>query len=311
MTSAVATPDVVEMPPRRGLAGIAIRRFVRRPVAVGSLLILVAVLLAGALAPIIAPHGWNFINLSPNAIHQPPSLAHPFGTDPIGRDMLDRTIYGIRTTEEVAFGAAALATVLGVLVGALAGFYRGWLDAVVMRIADLVTAYPAVVLTLAVIVYLGEVYPHDLILVFGAYMWVAVARVVRAHVSALRSQEFVEAARALGGSDLRILFRHLLPNAGGTILVAATSLVGQIILIDATVEFFNYGLSSSVAPSLGNLISDVVQTKFATPTTLVVPGSSSWWIWILPSVVLILVLVTINLVGDALDAALNPGAANA
>jgi peptide/nickel transport system permease protein len=178
-----------------------------------------------------------------------------------------------------------------------------------MRIADLVTAYPAVVLTLAAIVYLGEVYPHDLILIFGGYMWAVIARVVRAHIAALRTQEYVEAARALGASNLRILFRHLLPNAGGTILVAATSLVGQIILIDATVEFFNYGLSSSVAPSLGNLVSDVIQTKFASATTLVVPGSGSWWIWVFPSLVLALILVTVNLVGDALDAALNPAVA--
>ncbi|MGH3000530.1 MAG: ABC transporter permease, partial [Gaiellaceae bacterium] len=147
------------MPARRGLAGRALRRFARRPVAVGSLLVLLAVLIAGALAPTIAPHGWNWIDLSPSVVHHAPSLAHPFGTDPIGRDMLDRTLYGIRTTEETAFGAAALATLLGVLVGALAGYYRGWLDAIVMRIADLVTAYPAVVLALAVIVYLGQVYP--------------------------------------------------------------------------------------------------------------------------------------------------------
>lgn len=311
MTAAAPTADIAGMPARRGLANLALHRFIRRLVAMVSLLILVGVLIAGALASVIAPHGWDFINLSPDAVHRPPSLAHPFGTDPIGRDMLDRTLYGIRTTEEVAFGAAALATVLGVLVGALAGFYRGWLDAVVMRIADLVTAYPAVVLTLAVIVYLGQVYPHDLVLVFGAYMWVVVARVLRAHIATLSTHEFVEAARALGASDLRILFRHLIPNAGGTILVAATSLVGQIILIDATVEFFNYGLSSSVAPSLGNLVSDVVQTKFASSTTLVVPGTGSWWIWIFPSAVLILILVCLNLVGDALDAALNSGAANA
>lgn len=311
MTSTAVTPEVITMPARRGLTGLALRRFMRRPVAMVSLLVLLAILVAGALAPIIAPHGWNWIDLAPSAVHRSPSFAHPFGTDPIGRDMLDRTLYGIRTTEETAFGAAALATLLGVLVGALAGYYRGWLDATLMRIADLVTAYPAVVLTLAAIVYLGVVYPHDLILIFGGYMWAVVARVVRAHIAALRSQEFVEAARALGASDLRILFRHLLPNAGGTILVAATSLVGQIVLIDATVEFFNYGLSSSVAPSLGNLVSDVIQTKFASATTLVVPGSGSWWIWIFPSLVLALILVSVNLVGDALDAALNPASAAA
>ena len=249
------------------------------------------------------------INLSPGALHQAPSLAHPFGTDQIGRDMVVRTIYGVRTTEEIALGAALLATIVGVIAGALAGYFGGWVDAATMRLADLVSAFPAVVLTLAVIVYLQVVYPRNLVVVYAAIMWAVVARVVRAHVAALRSHEFVEAARALGASDPRIIFRHILPNAGGTILVAATSLVGQIVLIDATVEFFNYGLSSSVAPSLGNLVSDVVQFKFASPYTLVVPGTASWWVWISPTAVLVAILVCVNLVGDALDAAFNPAAA--
>jgi peptide/nickel transport system permease protein len=288
---------------------LALRRFVRRPLGLISLAIVLAIFVAGALAHVLAPDGWNLIHLSPSAVHRAPSLAHPFGTDPIGRDMFVRTLYGVRTTEEVALTAALLATIVGVIAGAVAGYFAGSVDAVVMRLADLVSAFPAVVLTLGAIVYLGVAFPHTLIFVYAGIMWAVVARVVRAHVTTLRSHEFVEAARALGASDTRILVRHLLPNVSGTILVAATALVGQIVLIDATVEFFNYGLSSSVAPSLGNLVSDVVQLKFASPITLVVPGGSSWWIWVFPSLVLVVILVCVNLVGDALDAAFNPSAA--
>jgi peptide/nickel transport system permease protein len=174
-----------------------------------------------------------------------------------------------------------------------------------MRVGDLVTAYPAVILTLGAIVYFGEAYPHTLILIFAAYMWAGIARVVRAHVATLREQEFVDAARALGASDMRILFRHLLPNASGTVVVAATALVGQIVLIDATVEFFGYGLPSAVSPSLGNLVADVVQFKFGLSNDPAVAGLG-WWTWFFPGLVLVAILVCLNLVGDALDAALNP-----
>jgi peptide/nickel transport system permease protein len=308
VTSAAASPELAGHAHRpRGLGSLAFRRFARNPVALSALVILVAILGVGAFATELAPNGWNVIDLSATGLHQPPELAgwHLFGTDWIGRDMLQRTLYGIRSTEVVALSAALLATVVGVIAGALAGYYGGWLDAIVMRIADLVTAYPAVVLTLAAVVYFGEAFPHTLILVFAGYMWAGVARVVRAQIATLREREFVEAARALGASDFRILFRHLLPNASGTVAVAATSLIGQIVLIDATVEFFGYGLPSSVAPSLGNLVADVVKFKFGLSNDPAVAGLG-WWTWFFPGLVLVLILVCVNLVGDALDAALNP-----
>jgi peptide/nickel transport system permease protein len=254
---------------------------------------------------VLAPKGWDAIDLSAAGLHRPPELAHLFGTDWVGRDVLQRTLYGIRTTEEVALAAALLATLAGVFVGALAGYYGGGLDAIVMRVGDLVTAYPAVILTLGAIVYFGEAYPHTLTLIFAGYMWAGIARVVRAHIATLRDQEFVDAARALGASDLRILFRRLLPNASGTVVVAATALVGQIVLIDATVEFFGYGLPSAVSPSLGNLVADVVQFKFGLSNDPAVAGLG-WWTWFFPGLVLVAILVCLNLVGDALDAALNP-----
>jgi peptide/nickel transport system permease protein len=305
VTSTAATPELAAYATReRGLTSLAVRRFVHRPAGIGSLVVLVIVFAFGALAPVLAPDGWNVVNLAPGAVHLAPSFAHPFGTDALGRDMLVRTLYGVRTTEEIALGAALIAIVIGVTVGAICGYYGGWFDILLMRLGDLVTALPAIVLTLAVLVYLGEAYPRYLIAIFAGIMWAVAARVVRANVATLRASDFVEAARAAGASDLRIIFRHLLPNASGTILVAATALVGQIVLIDATVEFFSFGLPAAIVPSLGNLVSDVVQNTF---TQNPFPNTG-WWVWVFPCAVLVIVLVCVNVLGDALDSAFNPTA---
>jgi peptide/nickel transport system permease protein len=256
---------------------------------------------------VLAAGGADEIDL--DHVRNAPSLAHVFGTDNVGRDVLKRVVYGVRTTEEVAFAAAGLATVLGVAGGLLAGFFGGWLDAIVMRLGDLVTAYPAVVFTLAAFVYFRPVWPHTLILVFASFMWATVARAVRADVVRLRETEFVEAARALGATNARILLRHLAPNALGTIVVAATSLVGLVVLVDATVEFFGFGIPEAVQPSLGNLVADTAKFQFGLAANSDVAAVQyGWWTWFFPGLVLVLILVCVNLVGDALDEALNPRA---
>lgn len=222
--------------------------------------LLVALLVAGALGPQLAPYGWDDIDL--NLVNHAPTLAgkHLFGTDQVGRDVLSRTLYGLQTTVEIGVAAAALATALGLMIGAVAGFYGGWLDVVLMRVVDLVTVYPALVLTLAVIVFFYPVWPHTLILVLGVYMSTAVARVTRGAVASAQVTDHVEAARALGATDARIVIRHVLPNIAGTIVVAATSVLGQIILLDATIEFFSYGMPASKWPSLGNLLADATNS---------------------------------------------------
>lgn len=304
MSAAAVAADEQFDVPSRSLARVGLARFVRRPSAVVALLVLLAIFAAGLLAPVISS-GWDILDLQ--NIKSGPSLAHLFGTDSLGRDLLKRTIYGIRTTEVVALAGAGLATAIGVVLGALAGYFGGWLDAIVMRLADLVTAYPAVIFTLAAFVYLSPVYPRTLIFIFAAFMWALVARVVRAEAVRLREQEFVEAARALGASDLRILVRHLLPNAAGQIAVAATSVIGLIVLVDATVEFFGYGIPEAVAPSLGNLVSDTAKFQFGLGANNdVAIQNYAWWDWFFPGVVLVAILVCVNLVGDALDEALNP-----
>lgn len=280
-----------------------IRRLGQQRLAVGALAILVSLLVAGALGPQLAPYGWDSINLQ--LINHAPTVSgtHLFGTDQVGRDVLSRTLYGLQTTVEIGFMAAALATGLGVLFGAVAGFYRGWTDAALMRVVDLVTVYPALVLTLAAIVFFYPVWPHTLILVLGVYMSIFVARVVRGGVAATSGAEYVDAARALGATDRRIFFRHVLPNISGTVVVAATSVLGQIILLDATIEFFSYGMPASKWPSLGNLLADVTNSGGLGVSDYRILG---WWTWIFPALALALLLVCVNVVGDGLDAALNP-----
>jgi peptide/nickel transport system permease protein len=158
-------------------------------------------------------------------------------------------------------------------------------------------------LSLAAIVFFFPVWPHTMILVLGLYMWTLVARVVRTHVASLVELEYVEAARALGASDLRLIRTHLLPNIAGTVVVGATAALAQAVLLEATIEFFSYGLPASRWPSLGNLLADVT---FGGSLGLQGYRQLGWWTWTFPALVLAVLLMAINFVGDELDAALNP-----
>jgi peptide/nickel transport system permease protein len=296
----------------RGLWSYAVRKLVRQPLTLGALVVLLVLLLAGALAPRLAPQGWRSIDLAPRWQNHAPILSgwHLLGTDNIGRDVLVRTLYGIHTSEQSALLAALLATLLGVAVGGLAGFKGGWLDAGLMRIADLFTAFPALMLLYTAYILLYQLFLKPVTIrtttiLFSLYLWTYVARVVRAYVASLRETEFVQAAHALGASDLRIFFRHLIPNAAGTIIVAATAVVGQVLALEATLEFFGLGVPAQIQPTLGNLIGDATATGIGPYNDL----GLGWWVWATPAAALVLILICINLVGDGLDNALNPTAA--
>jgi peptide/nickel transport system permease protein len=281
-----------------------LRRLRRQPVTLAALTILAAVLLAGAFAHELAPLGWNSIDLSDRWRNHPPKLANNnlFGTDNLGRSILVRTLWGLHFSEQVAVVGALLATAIGLLVGAIAGYYGGLLDAALMRFTDLVSGFPVIVLMLLVFAFLQPISIWKATFVFAFSLWTLVARVVRARIASLRSEEFVEAARALGASDLRILTRHLVPNAAGAVVVSVTSLIGQIVMIDATVEFFGFGVDSSLRPTLGNLIANATSTGIGIFNAV----SLGWWAWGGPALVLVLVLVSLNLAGDGLEAALDP-----
>jgi peptide/nickel transport system permease protein len=167
-----------------------------------------------------------------------------------------------------------------------------------MRFGDMLGVFPAILLLLIAYTYFLPLSVEEATLVIGFHLWIQVARVVRAEFASLREREFVQAALSLGGSDWRIFFRHLLPNAGSTIIVAATSLLGQVIVLEATLEFFNIAVPSSITPTLGNLIGD------AQVGSLTV--GLGWWTLVAPAGVLVLILVCINLLGDGLADALRP-----
>jgi len=288
----------------RGYWSQAFRRLLRQRVTIAALAVVVSLFVVGGLAHELAPHGWNDIDLDARWRNHAPTFAggHLAGTDNIGRDVLVRTLWGLHYTEQTALVGALLATVLGVAVGGLAGMYRGWIGTSLMRLADIVTGFPVIVLMIAAFVFLQPVTVWTATIVFSLYMWTFVARVVRARVASLGADEFVQAARALGASDRHIFFRHLLPNAAGTVIVAATSLVGQIVLVEATIEFFGFGVASLVRPTLGNLIAEATSSGIGRFNFLAL----GWWVWTSPAVFLVAILVCTNLVGDGLDAALNP-----
>ena len=277
----------------------AIGRFRKRPLGMLALAVLLLICLLGALASVIAPYDYSALDF--NALNLAPTTAghHFFGTDQLGRDTLSRTLYAIRTSLEVSLAVSFVATLIGIVIGAIAGYYGSWTDNILMRGVDFIVTVPAIGVLFVAIVFLGALTPKRTAEVLILYLWTIVARVVRSNVLSLREREFVEAARAAGASDVRVLTRHILPNSLGPILVAATTLVGQAILLEAMVEFFSFGIDSNQVPTLGNLIAD--GTKYTGLDPL-------WWLYTFPAIVLVVLLVCVNFVGDSLDEALNPTA---
>jgi peptide/nickel transport system permease protein len=280
----------------------AARRYLRRPVGVVALVVLLVLVAVGVEAGRIAPYTVNFVDLAHLNEAAGPTLAghHFFGTDYLGRDLFSQTLYGLHTSVVIALMVAAAAAVLGVLVGSVAGYLGGWPDAILMRGVDLVVTVPVMVVTLVSYSYFSPLTPRDIGFVLILVMWTTVARVVRASCASLREREFVEAAHALGASPLRVLVRHLLPNAIGPALVATTAVIGQALVLEATVDFFNLGTTQLAGPTLGNLVAD--STKFDVPIQQV-----PWWTYACPSLVLVLLLLCVNFVGDSLDDALAGG----
>jgi peptide/nickel transport system permease protein len=291
---------------RRGYWRASARRFVRLKVPLAALCVLVLLGVVGGLAHRIVPGGWNPVQLGAGLQNAPPTLHHGWarwmGTDNVGRSVLQRTIWGLHFTLISALFGALLAAAIGLVMGSLAAVSRGFVEAVIMSIADFTTTFPVLVTIIAAFAYLQPLTETKAIIVFAAYLWAFVARVVRARLSALGSETFVEAARALGASELRVLVRHLLPNAAGALIVATTSLFGQIVLIEATAEFFGFGINSLIRPTLGNLIAETTQSGIGSFNFL----NLGWWTWTTPSVVLVMLLVSVNLLGDGLAAALDP-----
>jgi peptide/nickel transport system permease protein len=255
---------------------------------------LLLVVLAALFAPVIAPYD-PAAQLDIVRLHsQPPSAAHPFGTDQVSRDVLSRLLYGARLSLAIAFAAVALSVSIGILVGAAAGFAGGALDAVVMRIVDAALAIPRLLLLIGVIALWGEVGVVALTLLIAGVWWFGVSRLVRAETLVVREQDFVIAARALGTPPWRILVRHVLPNVAGPGVVAATLAIGNVILLEAGLSYLGIGVRPP-APSWGNIIHDGSERV-----------SDLWWLTLFPGLAILVTVFACNALGDALRDMLDP-----
>jgi peptide/nickel transport system permease protein len=268
------------------------RRFIRHRLALTSLVILIAIFGCGAFANFIAPYTYKQINLQ--ALSQAPSSKHIFGTDSAGRDTFSRVLYGIRTSARVGVLVGVLSTLIGTIIGGLAGFYGGWIDNLLMRVTDLFLTLPLLAVLLVAAKYLGHSTPLKLALLLAFLIWTSIARIVRGSWLSLREKEYVEAARAAGAGDLRIMLRHMLPNTVGPIVVAATLTIGTAILLEAVLSFLGFGIEPPT-PALGALLNEGQDQ-----------GLDKWWLVTFPGVVIVVIVLCINFVGDGLRDALDP-----
>jgi ABC-type dipeptide/oligopeptide/nickel transport system permease subunit len=270
------------------------RRFVRHRLAMVSLVVLFIVLGAGAAADLVAPYAYDEIDLENSGVGPTLEGKHYFGTDVLGRDYFSRVIYGIQTSERVAFLVAGLSTLIGVLVGALAGYYGRSVDNLLMRLTDLVLTLPGLAVLLTLSAFLGNGSQYRVAVILALLLWTTLARIVRGSFLSLREKEYVEAARAAGSGDARIMFRHILPNAIGPIIVNATLIVGIAILLEAALSFLGFGIQPPT-PALGKLISDGQDV-----------ASQYWWLVTFPGLTIVLIVLCINFIGDGLRDALDP-----
>jgi peptide/nickel transport system permease protein len=299
---ALSPVDVsVEAPPSLDAQGLeehglsqrtlAWRRFRRHKLAMASLAILILIGLAVVFAGVIAPYSYSTQHLNDTVLA--PSHKYLLGTDTLGRDELSRVLYGGRISLIVGLGVALSAGVLGVLIGATAGYYGGVLDNIVMRVTDLFLSIPLlVVLIIASRATGGSVL--DIVLVLSAITWMPLARIIRGVFLSLKEKEFVEAARALGASNRRIIFRHMLPNSLGVIVVNVTLTVALAILTESLLSFLGFGIQPPV-PSWGNMLEDG-------RTLMTIAG---WLVWF-PGLAILLTVLCVNFVGDGLRDALDP-----
>ncbi|HET7789848.1 MAG TPA: ABC transporter permease [Gemmatimonadales bacterium] len=279
---------------RRAAGRPAWRRFFRHPPAAIGIALLVSVTALALLAPLAAPYApaaqLDIIGLQ----NQAPSLLHPMGTDLYSRDVWSRLVYGARISLAIGALAMAVAVTVGAVVGALAGYFRRSVDAVLMRLVDVGLAVPRMFILLMIVALWEGLSLPMLVLVIGLTGWFATSRLVRAEVLSLRERGFVESARALGASPARVIFRHVLPNAAAPIVISAALGIGNVILLESGLSFLGLGVAPPI-PSWGNMIADGASELATAP-----------WSTLFPGLAIGLVVMALNAVADALRDALDP-----
>jgi peptide/nickel transport system permease protein len=263
--------------------------------ALAGLFVVLLLFIASLLAPFIAPYNPSEINAW--QVLSPPSFSHLFGTDELGRDVFSRVLFGARISLKVGFAAIGIAVILGSAVGLAAGYYGGWVDTLLMRTVDIMLCFPAFFLILAIITFL-EPSIWYIMAVIGLTGWMGVARLVRAEVLSIREMDYILAARCIGCSDIRIIVRHILPNALSPVLVAATLGVAGAILTESALSFLGIGVQPPT-PSWGNILtSGKDYIEFA------------WWLSLYPGLAILITVLAYNLLGEGIRDALDPRTRN-
>jgi peptide/nickel transport system permease protein len=265
---------------------MVMRRFLKHKLAVAGLIVFGLIILIAALAPVISPHDPNKIF---GEFEAAPSATHILGTDPVGRDVMSRLIYGAQVSIAVGIGAVAIYVALGIVLGLVAGYFGKWVDMLIMRLTDIFMSFPYFMVILVLVSIIGPSL-FNITFVIGLLGWPAIARLVRGSVLSIKEMDYVKAGVALGYSTPKILFQHILPNALAPILVNATFGVASAIIMEASLSFLGMGVRPPAA-SWGNML-----TQAESITVL----SSQPWLWIPPGLMILLAVLSINFIGDGL-----------
>lgn len=314
MTTAQAASRPIKLSPdtaslkSQSFSRMALRRFLRHRAALLGTFILLGIILYTVVGSIRFSEADANYNDTSRRLN-PPSAAHPFGTDTVGRDVLIRTIYGGQISLIIGLFAVLVEVGLGTMVGALSGYYGGWVDSILMRFTEAMLSIPSLLLLLVMAKFFSDKIPNIemlgrmfsgsvvvIIIIIGLTSWMYLARIVRSNFLSLRESEFVMAARALGASNARIILVHILPNTLAPIIVAATLGIASAILSESYISFLGLGVRPPTA-SWGNMLDGAYQYLESAP-----------WLWIFPGLLVILTVLSINFVGDGLRDALDPRA---
>ncbi|MGE0040942.1 MAG: ABC transporter permease [Vicinamibacterales bacterium] len=286
---ALAGPAVAATP----VGGLIWQELRRHRLAVISLAVVGLMTVACVAAPLIAGYEFDAIDLG--SIRQAPTWGHIMGTDDLGRDLFTRVLYGGRVSILIGVLSALLATGIGATVGAVAGYYGRFVDNLFMRITDVAYAIPTLPLLIVLASY-SQATAGSMALIIGLLSWMTTARVVRSEVLSIKEMPYVEAARALGVANAPIIWRHVLPNALGPIIVGATLAVGNAIILESSLSFLGLGVQPPT-PTWGNMLMDAQSTMTTKP-----------WLTIFPGMAILLMVLAVNFIGDGLQDALDPGA---
>jgi peptide/nickel transport system permease protein len=267
------------------------RHFKKNRLGVGGLVIIVIVFFIAIFAPFLSFYDSGKTDVSLKL--KPPSFQHYLGTDQLGRDVYSRMLYGSRISLSVGFVAVGISILIGILVGAMAGYKGGWVDSLLMRFVDIMLSFPSFFLILTVVAILRPNI-YNVMIVIGITSWEGTARFVRAEFLSLRERDYVQAARALGVKDRRIIFRHILPNALAPVFVTASLGVASAILIEAGLSFLGFGVQPP-APSWGNILTEGRTYIF-----------DAWWLTVFPGLAILITVLSFNLFGEGLRDALDP-----